>query len=269
MSVLWSEQDLKNELGMFREVYSRFPIKNNRGGNLSIGLFYIWFCAKHVSPNYIIENGVWKGATTWIFEEACPGTKIIALDPNLKKREYISEEVEYTDLDFSEHEWQIDRDKALVFFDDHQNALIRLSQAAKFGFRYLLFDDNYPEYRGDRHLTLAACLTNRREEGYDIPSNAREFLRSVIKTYYVFPPIYSYGFPVTQEKSFINETPLFQDCSDPNDVLFRDMKSYRWTTFVELNNVHDIVVPNWSCAAKKLNFIKSYIKKISVRLEMI
>ena len=37
------------------------------------------------------------------------------------------------------------------FFDDHQNAYKRLQQCKWFGFRHVVFEDNYPSGQGDSY----------------------------------------------------------------------------------------------------------------------
>jgi hypothetical protein len=245
----WTDDDLRSSLRDFIEIYSSMPIKDNSGGNRSVGLFYIWFCLKQLDPVVIIENGVWKGATTWLFETTIPSAKIYSLDPSLRKRQFISNRATYSDRDFSQGGWENVNEQALVFFDDHQNQLVRLTQSASFGFKYLLFDDNYPEYCGDRPLTLEAILERRQSEGFDIPPGARDFLLSSIRTYYIFPPIFPHDEPISSEKSLILEKPLFPELLPFYEVYLRDMSTYRWTTFVELDLPADRPLPDWQVPA--------------------
>ena len=72
----WTDDDLRSSLREFSDLYSALPIRDNSGGNKSVGLFYIWFCSRHLDPKVIIENGVWKGATTWLFETTVPDAQI-------------------------------------------------------------------------------------------------------------------------------------------------------------------------------------------------
>ncbi|MCI0564315.1 MAG: hypothetical protein MN733_38065 [Nitrososphaera sp.] len=193
----------------------------------------------------IIENGVWKGATTWLFETAVPDAKIYSLDPSLNKRQFISSRAIYSDVDFSQQSWHTVGEEVLVFFDDHQNQLVRLTQSAAFDFKYLLFDDYYPEFCGDRHLSLEAILEQQHSEGFDIPSHSRDFLLSAIRTYYIFPPIFPHDHPVTSERSLVVEKPLFPEPLPDYELYRRDMHTYRWTTFVELNFRVGMPLPDW------------------------
>lgn len=109
----------------------------------------VWFIAKWLSPDIIVESGIWKGQSTWLLEKACPNAKIISIDINLSNREYISNRAIYSDKDFSKHDRSNITDKSLVFFDDHQNEYKRLQQCKWFGFKHIIFEDNYPTNQGD------------------------------------------------------------------------------------------------------------------------
>lgn len=48
----------------------------------------------------------------------------------------------------------------MCFFDDHQNAVERIKSAVNRGFKYLIFEDNYPIGQGD-------CVTLKQRLSYD------------------------------------------------------------------------------------------------------
>ena len=112
-------------------------------------MFAVWFMVKQLSPDLIVESGIWKGQSTWLLEKACPDAKLVSIDLNLGRRQYISDHAIYSDKDFSEHDWSDVTDRSLVFFDDHQNAYKRLQQCKWFGFKHIIFEDNYPVKQGD------------------------------------------------------------------------------------------------------------------------
>jgi hypothetical protein len=136
-------------LDEFEAVYADRPIKDNQGGMKAPHMFAVWFMAKRLNPDLIVESGIWKGQSTWLLEKACPGAKLVSIDLNLKYREYISDRATYSDKDFVEQDWVDISDRALVFFDDHQNAYKRLQQCKWFGFKHIMFEDNYPISQGD------------------------------------------------------------------------------------------------------------------------
>ena len=155
----WSRDEILNNIDEFLTNYVDRPIKDNQGGMQAPHMFAIWFMAKKLDPELIIESGIWKGQSTWILEQACPQAKLVSIDLNLKYREYISEKAIYCDRDFSEQDWSNISDRTLIFFDDHQNAYKRLQQCKWFGFKHIIFDDNYPSSTGDCY-SLKKVLAN-------------------------------------------------------------------------------------------------------------
>lgn len=76
-----------------------------------------------LSPDLIVESGVWKGQGTWLIEQACPQADLICIDLNLSRVEYKSKRAEYFDVDFDLIDFSgRDKTNAICFFDDHQNA---------------------------------------------------------------------------------------------------------------------------------------------------
>ncbi|MEM6521898.1 MAG: hypothetical protein AAF722_21505, partial [Cyanobacteria bacterium P01_C01_bin.70] len=150
-SAPWSRAELEVALPEFERLYELRPIKDNTGGMKFPHMFATWFIAKYLAPPLIVESGIYKGQGTWLLEQACPTAKIISIDPRLSQRAYISDNnVSYFDRDFSELDWSnIETQSALVFFDDHQNAYSRLQLCKWFGFRDVIFEDNYPPSQGD------------------------------------------------------------------------------------------------------------------------
>lgn len=164
----WSKTEILASIDEFLTVYDNRPIKDNQGGIQAPHMFAVWFMAKKLSPEFIIESGIWKGQSTWLLEQACPKAELFSIDLNLKRREYISDKAVYSDRDFSEQDWTEVSDRTLVFFDDHQNAYKRLQQCQWFGFKHLIFDDNYPSYKGDCY-SLKKVLANAgfQPDGYE------------------------------------------------------------------------------------------------------
>ncbi len=145
----WSKEDIIGSVDEFLDIYNSRPIKNNNGGMKISHMFGVWFMAKRLTPDLIVESGVWKGQSTWLLEQACPKAQIISFDINLRPRLYISKKVHYCNYDFSEYEWKNLPEKNLVFFDDHQNAYERLKTCKWVGFRDIIFEDNFPQGFGD------------------------------------------------------------------------------------------------------------------------
>lgn len=145
----WTRSEIIDYLDEFEAIYADRPIKDNKGGMKAPHMFALWFMAKKINPDLIVESGIYKGQSTWLLEKACPEAKLVSIDLNLRYREYISEHVTYSDKDFVEQGWSEISDRSLVFFDDHQNAYKRLQQCKWFGFKHIIFEDNYPILQGD------------------------------------------------------------------------------------------------------------------------
>lgn len=224
----WTREEMIASLDEFVSLYQQRPIQDNTGGMKAPHLFAVWFMARALAPQLIVESGVWKGQGTWLLEQACPKARIISLDPDLSKRIYISERVVYSNLDFSLQDWTDLPATSLVLFDDHQNAYRRLQHCHWFGFKHIIFEDNYPVSEGDcyslkkafshagfsfsagqKTTSLKNQLLSRliyrlnvkyqlglaiqcQEELQDkIPPNAHDALmiEKKLETYYEFPPV--------------------------------------------------------------------------------
>jgi len=148
--VPWSRADMIAKLEEFASLYARRPITDNEGGMRSPHLFLAWFALQALRPKAVIESGVLRGQGTWFFERACPDAQLYCIEPNLDRIQYRSDRAKYLDRDFSTIDWSgLPRDETVLFFDDHQNAHERAQTASWFGFKQLIFEDNYPSLQGD------------------------------------------------------------------------------------------------------------------------
>jgi len=85
----------------FLDIYEKRPISNNLWGMRSHGMFFLWYLLKQIQPDLVIESGVYRGQSTWMIGQAAPDAKIIAIDPDLTKRIYVSKNATYRTGDFS------------------------------------------------------------------------------------------------------------------------------------------------------------------------
>ena len=146
----WSKEKMRDELNKFIQIYSERPIKKNIAGMGFSHMFAFYFMLKNLNPEFVIESGVLRGQGTWLIEKTLPNARILSIDINLHLREYISNRAEYSSLDFKFHDFsQIDPNKTLVFFDDHQNCIERLKECKWLGIKHVIFEDNYPPGKGD------------------------------------------------------------------------------------------------------------------------
>lgn len=238
---MYERDDIINNIDEFLKLYEQRPIKNNEGGGLSVNMFELWYALKTLEPRYVIESGVFQGQGTWLIEKTLPYAKIICIEPAYGQILYKSKNAKYLTQDFltltNEHISKVQAKNTLVYFDDHQNAYTRLLHCHELGFKHILFDDNHPEYRGKRHLTLEACLNNKADPGFIIPNNAKENLLKIIESYHICQPLFKYADYITMEKSLI-EIPAIFEFEEPLDqkyeTIYKDMHNYRWATYVGL-----------------------------------
>jgi hypothetical protein len=145
----WTREEIIDSLVEFSAIYADRPIQDNKGGMKAPHMFAVWFMTRKLSPDLIVESGIWRGQSTWLLEQACPQAELVCIDVNLGFRQYISKKAVYSEKDFSEQDWSKVTDRSLAFFDDHQNAYRRLQQCDWFGIKHIIFEDNYPTTRGD------------------------------------------------------------------------------------------------------------------------
>ncbi|KAF6164459.1 hypothetical protein GIB67_025285 [Kingdonia uniflora] len=174
-TVEWTSKDLLKGLEEFVPIYETRPIKNNMYGMGFDHSFGLWFMARWLKPELMIESGAFKGHSTWVLRQAMPDTPIISLTPRHPEK-YLKKGPAYVDgnctyfsgkdfVDFGSVNWESvlkkhgvsDRSRVLIFFDDHQNELKRLKQALKAGFRHLIFEDNYDTGTGDHYSLRQIC----------------------------------------------------------------------------------------------------------------
>ena len=129
----------------FLDMYKNRPILDNAGGMNSQHCFWVWYYLTKIQPEVVIESGIWYGQSTWLIEQVCPNARIISIDPRLDFRRYISPRVEYTTLDFNQHDWTAilgeSCKKTLAFIDDHQDNFKRLQHAHKHKIPHMMFED--------------------------------------------------------------------------------------------------------------------------------
>ncbi|MQM04139.1 hypothetical protein Taro_036931 [Colocasia esculenta] len=174
-TVEWTTKDLLKGLEEFVPIYETRPIKNNMFGMGFDHSFGLWFMARWLKPDLLIESGAFKGHSTWVLRQAMPETRIISLSPRHPEK-YLKKGPAYVDgnctyfagkdfVDFGSMHWEAvmkkhgisDLSRVLVFFDDHQNELKRLKQALKAGFRHVIFEDNYDTGTGDHYSLRQIC----------------------------------------------------------------------------------------------------------------
>lgn len=240
-TVPWTRNDVTDALDAFLPMFARRPIRENQGGMRSVGLFNVWFLLNRIRPKSVLESGIWKGQSTWLIEETLPDADIVSIDINLPIREYISRKARYSDTDFLRIDLKAsgwNSAGSLAFFDDHQDVIPRLRKCRDLGIKHIILDDNYPEFLGARHVSAAAVLNDRNQDGTARYASDREWLLENAEAYYLCMSIFDYLEPLTMEKSYIKEPSLLGrfDASRHAryETYFRDLPEYRWTTYLKL-----------------------------------
>lgn len=142
-TVEWTSKDLIKGLEEFVGIYETRPIKNNMYGMGFDHSFGLWFMARWLKPDLMIESGAFKGHSTWVLRQAMPDTPIISITPRHPEK-YLKKGPAYVDgnctyfagkdfVDFGNIDWSsemkrhgiADLTRVLIFFDDHQNELKR------------------------------------------------------------------------------------------------------------------------------------------------
>lgn len=257
----WSVDGLRRLIGEFSEIYKARPIPDNQGGMRAPHMFATFATLRAVKPQVVIESGVWKGAGTWLIEQAVPDAQIIAIDPNWANLAYRSDDVEYSSLDFNDHDWSGLPSNSLAFFDDHQDALRRLQQCLWHGLGTAIFEDNYPPGRGDCYSLKKAfshagfspetpnsvtarlrALVRRTSLQPTVPPgdmHHSSLLRNIV-TYAEFPPVVRpretrWG-DAWDDDAYPTPPALFK-FSDPAvpEVFREESMHYTWLAFVRLS----------------------------------
>lgn len=174
----WTYNEIKIHISDFCEIYKNRPIKKNKGGMLFPHMFAFYFILKKLNPELVIESGVFKGQSTWLIEQALPNSKIISIDKNLDQRVYISKKANYSNIDFRFHNFSNITESTLAFFDDHVNHIERLKESSYFKIKNIIFEDNYPSFKGDFH-TIKHSLQK-------FTFNHKPGILSLIKSYVFF-----------------------------------------------------------------------------------
>jgi hypothetical protein len=242
--LFWKHEDIKESISEFKTLYEQRPIRDNNGGMRFPHMLNAWYVVKTMKPKFIIESGVWKGLGTWFFEKASPDSQIISIDPNPGFRIYTSPKVQYFIEDFSQLEFNIDKENTLVFFDDHQNSIMRLKQCVEQGFKKVMFEDNYPYDQGDCY-SIKKVLSQKKyviDQGgnktyHNNNPSDYEFLNQVVSGYQELPPVYKpekTRWGVSWE-NYETPEPLIHASELSLCMNYIDeMKDYTWICYLEL-----------------------------------
>ncbi len=268
----WTRSEILENIDEFAALYADRPVKDNRGGMKAPHMFALWFMARKLAPDFIVASGIWKGQSTWLLEKACAVACLFSIDLDLKNRDYISDRAVYFNRDFAEQDWSMTTGRSLVFFDDHQNAYKRLQQCRWFGFRHVIFEDNYPPGQGDSYSLKQAfanadfdaarsqqnsaigklrkfaggigqrllSITPQHEVADILPNNFdSHMLQKHLDVYQEFPPVFktdkTWWGDDWDEISYPTPEALLQRPEKPGNELFlNEAEWYTWICYVRL-----------------------------------
>lgn len=238
----------------WNSVWKFRPIQENHGGMGFCHSFWVWHTIRKLNPRVIIESGVWRGHSTWLLEVASdPMAKIICLDPlPLTNLMYHSASPRVTYYvgdkfkDFAQMPWETIIKKnnvpnTLCFFDDHYGK-DRLFQAAKFGFKHMMFDDNYAMFGGNQFNPRGNDYAPKAALALPSTSELRKQLDTMIEVYDEMPPLLANTTDPTRNawddiKSF-TQSPIFTKFDDVDEKLLQDMQhdaqNYTWICYILL-----------------------------------
>lgn len=161
---MYKPQDYLIYLEEFLDIYDN-KIFTNLGGMRFNHAFALFSYLRLKQPENIIECGVYKGFSTWVIENAIPNANIHCVDIKLKNLEYRSKNATYYETDFFGVDWSdINKKNTVCFFDDHQSHLKRILQTYWWGFKEIIFEDNFLDNEGDFYSLNQIFSTNGHSE---------------------------------------------------------------------------------------------------------
>ncbi len=257
----WNDKELKAIAFEFSELYKSRPIQNNQGGMKAPHMFAVFSILKALRPEAVIESGVWRGAGTWLIEQAAPEAEIFALDPNLNRLQYRSSRASYSTIDFNLHDWAELPNSTVVLFDDHQDAFVRMQQSLWHGIRHVIFEDNYPATQGDcyslkklfsgagfKPAEPSRGLLKRFSQAFQETNCAAKVLpgteqqasvKKNIAVYSEFPPVLrtesTRWHDAWSDDKYPTLPAVFKSEEAPPRVFIDEAQHYTWLAYAELN----------------------------------
>lgn len=218
--------------------------------------FALWYTLRLLrpSPKVVIESGSHRGHSSWIIRQALPHAKIISLSPEQPSIKV--DNVEYRTgkkfKDFGMINWNesdVDVENAVVVFDDHQSADVRIfEQGKKAGFKRFVYDDNYAYLEGDNLSMKWLCEINgkhswpgfvkrnfgRRNESqtWDQHMVHANKLKDQVKYYVEFPPVMAKR--KFSSPALVENRKLFEQMVGPISKQLLQFGVYAYICYVEM-----------------------------------
>lgn len=237
-STHWSDDELREAVPEFAQMFKNRPLKRNFQGVGVNHAFSLWFSVRRTQPKYIIESGVFRGFTTWLMRQAAPQATIFCLDPRVEGELRHGTTTEFyhdnsskthyyrgTDFkDLNQMDWDSliphgERDKVFVMLDDHMSAMRRAKEALSFGFLHMWYDDN--QINGDSYSFNKLCSvpgdavnntvlfqddfgTHKKRISLNEHSKNQQWLSDHTEIYFEFPALWDHCVDHTRQHSLFH-----------------------------------------------------------------
>lgn len=137
--------NIEAEVASFYEEYLRLPFRDQRDGSRFNNALWLDLIAKAMQPSVIIDSGTYAGASAWALSRGAPNARVFSFDIDLSRIRFRASNVRYIESDWtSEEVSRRDTFDGLCYFDDHVDQARRLIEAHDRGYRYAIFDDDFP-----------------------------------------------------------------------------------------------------------------------------
>lgn len=165
----------------FEEIYSKRPDKNEFGSSGYSNLKNLYDLCVRLKPELIVESGVYKGNSSWVFRHFTES--VVCHDIDFSNLLFKSDKIAYCEYDIEEDKNFIKDGAfghALFYFDDHISQKKRLKFLLDIGAKHAVFDDNQPSH-------IAKTLKNPASPTLEMLLENHDVIMHEVKHYEVMP----------------------------------------------------------------------------------
>jgi len=137
--------DVETEVAAFYDAYMQTPFRAPQGGSRFNNSLWLNLIVKAIQPTIVVDSGTYAGGSAWALARGAPNATVLSFDLDLSYLQIKLPNVDYRQSDWTSYEFKnSELSRGLCYFDDHVDQVQRLLQAQERGFRYAIFDDDYP-----------------------------------------------------------------------------------------------------------------------------